>query len=231
MNRIAARQSLAAAIACAALAAGALAAASSRAQSADTDPARIAEVGTGAVQPCAKCHGPAGQGDPAHKAPRLAGLDAGYMAAQLEAFASGARKNADMQPVATSLTPTLRTLMTGYYASLPEAAVSAPADTARAEAGKTLAETGDWSVQAPACAACHGSQATGVGSVTPPLRGQTQTYLLDQLKAFRSGDRKGDPLGIMSGVAHRLSMSQLEDAAAYYAGLPLTPPPAQEAAK
>ena len=79
----------------------------------------------------------------------------------------------------------------------------------------------DWSVQAPPCASCHGSRGSGVGSVTPPLAGQTQAYLLAQLKRFRSGERKGDTLGLMQGIAHRLSGEDLRDAAAYYASLPI----------
>jgi cytochrome c553 len=50
------------------------------------------EVGAGYYrQFCAACHGPAAEGNPALNSPRLAGADDWYLAAQLEAFRSGAR--------------------------------------------------------------------------------------------------------------------------------------------
>ena len=84
-------------------------------------------------------------------------------------------------------------------------------------------------VQAPPCASCHGSRGTGVGSVTPPLAGQTQAYLLAQLKRFRSGERKSDTLGLMNGIARRLSNNDLRAAAAYYGSLAIPGSEAQAA--
>jgi cytochrome c553 len=52
---------------------------------------------------CAGCHGPGGGGNEALKYPRIAGRDAGYIAAQLQAFRSGARANATMQAMTAGL--------------------------------------------------------------------------------------------------------------------------------
>lgn len=199
-----------------------LIATSAAAESADIPAKAILEAGLVSqhVPACASCHGQGGQGLPDHGAPRLAQLDAGYLAAQLNAFASGSRVQAVMGPIARALTTEQRGQIAGYMASLvmPPSAPPVPtrADTA---AGRRLAIEGDWAKNVPPCAACHGPNGEGVGSVTPPLTGQTQAYLVQQLKAFRESARR-DPLGLMAGVAKRVSSGVSNSVAAYYAGLP-----------
>ena len=48
---------------------------------------------TGGVAACMGCHGPAGEGNPAAKYPRLSGQQATYTAAQLRMFKNGQRHN------------------------------------------------------------------------------------------------------------------------------------------
>ncbi len=45
------------------------------------------------IAACAGCHGPAGEGNPQAKFPRVAGQQAAYIALQLKAFRGGARTN------------------------------------------------------------------------------------------------------------------------------------------
>jgi cytochrome c553 len=175
------------------------------------------------VPACSACHGRQGQGLPERDAPRLAQLDAGYLERQLTAFASGQRRSAVMTPIAGALSPAQRQALASHFAALPTPAARAGlVDDARLPRGRELAEAGDWSRNAPPCAACHGPHGEGVGSVTPPLVGQTQAYLEGQLLAFRSGQRTGLG-GLMNGIANRLSGDELRAAAAYYASLPLLP--------
>ncbi|SEH68089.1 Cytochrome c553 [Stutzerimonas xanthomarina] len=56
-----------------------------------------------AAMACITCHGAEGEGMAAAGFPRLAGLPAGYMRKQLGDFASGARANPTMQPIAAAL--------------------------------------------------------------------------------------------------------------------------------
>ncbi|MEH6595542.1 MAG: c-type cytochrome [Colwellia polaris] len=84
-------------------------------------------------------------------------------------------------------------------------AVAASGD---ADAGKTKAAT---------CAACHGSNGIGASDTFPNLAGQHADYIVKQLKAFKSGDRK-DPL--MSPMAAPLSEQDMADVAAYFSALP-----------
>jgi cytochrome c553 len=125
-----------------------------------------------------------------------------------------------MGPIAQKLTSDQRAALSTYLAALPAAHQSGVSvDHATLAKGQEIATVGDWSVQVPPCGSCHGPQGGGVGSFTPPLVGQSQEYLFRQLTAFRDGDRRG-PLGLMSGIAKRLSSADLHALAAYYASRP-----------
>lgn len=69
--------------------------------------------------PCAACHGDAGQGSAV--VPRLAGQRPGYLARQLDDYASGRRNGRDaavMRAIASGLNPALRQRLATYVSSL-----------------------------------------------------------------------------------------------------------------
>lgn len=68
------------------------------------------------------------------------------------------------------------------------------------------------------CAACHGPDGNSVNPEWPNLAGQFPEYIVKQLQDFKSGARK-NPL--MSPQATALSVQDMEDLAAYFAGLRL----------
>lgn len=75
--------------------------------------------------------------------------------------------------------------------------------------------------QAPAkaamCVACHGvGGAKPLAPNYPKLNGQNKAYLVDSLKAYRSGDRKAGLAAIMAGQAAALSDEDIEQLADYY---------------
>lgn len=86
---------------------------------------------------------------------------------------------------------------------------AAPAEAAAAEAGQQK-------VQSKGCVTCHGMDGQGTDPLFPNLAGQSELYLEQQLKAFRSGQRKAPQMSI---VAKSLSDEDIADLAAYYAGL------------
>ena len=183
--------------------------------------ARAIAAGQALSAPCVGCHGADGGGRADAGIPHLAGLDAGYLQAQLSAFASGSRANATMAPIAKAMDATAKANVAAYYASLAApapAASSAPAT--QVAAGATLADRGDWADRVPACASCHGKNGRGVGAAFPAIAGQSTAYVAAQLKAWKSGSRHGEPLGLMHAVAARLSDEQIAAVAAYYATLP-----------
>ncbi|MBA3057219.1 MAG: c-type cytochrome [Gammaproteobacteria bacterium] len=187
---------------------------------------KIAKTGNAAGAPaCMTCHGASGQGQPAAGFPRLAGLNPVYFVRQLQSFHDTTRVNPIMAPIAQQLNDADRQALAAYYAGLavtnPDG--EAPADAKSLSAGETLAQRGDWSRGVPACAQCHGPKGLGVGAVFPQIAGQSATYITSQLQAWQAGTRKNDPLGLMHGIALKLSPTDIGAVAAYYGSLDAVP--------
>jgi cytochrome c553 len=70
--------------------------------------------------------------------------------------------------------------------------------------------------KALACQACHGLDGVSKVPDAPNLAGQVEGYLVTQLRAFKSGARKSEA---MSVVAATLSDQDIDNLAAYYAGI------------
>jgi len=181
--------------------------------------ATIAAKGTAAgAAACISCHGAKGEGNGPAGFPRLAGLSAPYIEAQLASFAGGQRQNPIMQPIAKALTKPESAAVALYFSKLP-AAAPVTADTARPDQpGAWLATRGRWADNLPACAQCHGPGGAGVGTVFPPLHGQSATYIASQLHAFKNKTRAGGPMNLMAVVASRLSDADMTAVADYYGG-------------
>jgi cytochrome c553 len=65
-----------------------------------------------------------------------------------------------------------------------------------------------------ACAACHGSKGNSNSPAFPSIAGQPAGYIVDQLTAYRDGQREN---AIMAPQAANLDDEQIRDIAAYYA--------------
>lgn len=154
---------------------------------------------------CASCHGMDGIGI-RDRWPNLAGQKDVYIVRQLQAFQQGSRKDSFMTPMARPLTEQAMRDVAAYYASLPrqQVADTGPGDRA---AGQR---------KATACLECHGAGEGSPNPEWPNLAGQKADYLIKQLRKFRDGIRT-DPL--MSDAAKSLSNEDINDLAAYYAGL------------
>ena len=70
--------------------------------------------------------------------------------------------------------------------------------------------------KAQMCTPCHGANGLAVAPNTPHLAGQPEPYLVDQLKAYRSGKRAHE---VMSVVAKPLTDADIADLAAWFASL------------
>jgi cytochrome c553 len=66
------------------------------------------------------------------------------------------------------------------------------------------------------CAGCHGPDGVSVNPLWPNLAGQNAEYLVKQMKDYRDG-RRTDP--VMAPMAQGLTDEDIENLAAYYAGL------------
>ena len=71
------------------------------------------------------------------------------------------------------------------------------------------------------CATCHGANGISANDLYPNLAGQHADYIVKQLKAFKNGTDRSNPL--MSPMAAGLSEEDMADIAAYYNSLPRTP--------
>ncbi|MDQ3026995.1 MAG: cytochrome c [Pseudomonadota bacterium] len=70
--------------------------------------------------------------------------------------------------------------------------------------------------KAQMCATCHGPLGISVTPDAPHLAGQPRFYLMEQLKAFRSGKRAHE---VMNVVAKPLTDANIEALADWYASL------------
>jgi len=187
---------------------------------------KIAKAGNAAGAPaCVTCHGASGQGQPAAGFPRLAGLNAAYLLRQLQSFHDATRVNPIMAPVAQQLSATDRQALAEYYGGLAVTNHDGqpPADAKSLVTGEALAQRGDWNKGVPACAQCHGPQGLGVGATFPQIAGQSPAYIVTQLQAWQTGTRKNDPMGLMHGIALKLSATDIGAVAVYYGSLDAAP--------
>lgn len=172
------------------------------------------------VQACVACHGPAGITPSGGIFPNLAGLRSEYLAKQLADFRAGTRVQPLMNTVARALTEEEIGQVAAYYGTL--AGPPLHVGEFGGEAARKLDLQGDGSRALPACANCHGLRGMGEGALLPRLAGQSREYFTDQMNAFRSGSRTNDDVGVMRAFSQRLTDSEIEALAQYYAG----PPPA-----
>ena len=180
------------------------------------DPSRGVEAEvTPLVARCAFCHGTDGQSrNPIW--PNLAGLDANYVAAQLDGFARGTdgpRRTphaSQMYGLSRWLDDEERRAVAAHYAAMPAARLDADGEPS---AGQKFYAEG--SAEVAACAGCHGADATGVAELGAPLlAGQQPRYIAHQLRAYAAGTRDDGGSG-MAGIAQAMSDDQIAAVASY----------------
>ena len=174
----------------------------------------------GGANACFTCHGLYGRGNGAG-APRLAGLDVGYLNRQMESYASGTRRHPQMEWIARRLSPSQRQEVSAYYAAMRYEPTPAAAPLPPAPA---IYVAGDPKRGLIPCAACHGLAGQGVGPANPPLGGQPAAYLAEQMEKWRLSERRNDPGNIMLRISRRLTPREIAAVSAYAATLPGGPP-------
>jgi len=169
-----------------------------------------AERGEMAAGTCVACHQADGSGmnvPGGESWPRLAGLDADYIAKQLHDFKEGRRQNATMLPFANMLDDQQIVDVAAYYSQMPvtEAQGGESADEALLVRGEQLAMRGDWDEYIVSCKSCHGPGNEGVGGTFPGIASQHAGYIESQLHAWQAGERDNDPQNLMGAIAKRMS--------------------------
>lgn len=152
--------------------------------------------------------------------PRLAGLDARYLAKQLADYVAGLRQSEVMSPIARRLSESDMAAVSKYYASLPAiAAAPSTADASLLQHGATLYAVGSRHGEIQGCINCHGPRASGTGGGYPALAGQPKHYLVQQLRQWREGARRNDIGSVMGHIAKKLTETEIDAVAEYLSRL------------
>ena len=193
--------------------------------------------GKGEAMACQGCHGATGLGVDGMGAPRLANIGQVYLVKQLADFANDLRTPAGMGAVmngiAKALTVQDRRDVAAYLDSLeyvldPSDLKTLAADGAKvgqADLGKLIVTQGIRG-KVPACQDCHGFN--GRAPHIPAINQQKYVYLVNQMNAWRDDSRANDPMvgkiGIMRGIAKKLTDEDIANVSAYLSIAPRVAP-------
>jgi cytochrome c553 len=161
------------------------------------------------AEPCAACHGPAGNAA-IPGMPSLAGQPSMYTHWQLIKYRDGRRKDPQMSPIAEKLTDEDMADLAAYYAAERARPRHAGVDPAKIADGKRIAEFYH-------CSSCHRPQFTGHEQV-PRLAGQDLAYLVKLIAGFKR-KTASDLDGTMTMAAQPLREEDIEALAHYIASL------------
>lgn len=152
---------------------------------------------------CFNCHGVNGVStNPA--IPHIAGQNEEYLINQLKAFQSGLRNSPLMNNVSKTLSAGEIQGLALFFSKLD---LTKGSNHITAEAAGKQFYSQCWS--------CHGEKGEGAGSY-PRLAGQQITYLIQQMKKFKSGERKNPA---MQAIAAGISEYDMKMLAAYIGSL------------
>lgn len=169
------------------------------------------------ITPCFSCHGLDGIGDGTGAFPRLAGQAAFYLYKQLIDYASGARPNDIMAPIARQLTEQQMEDVAAYYASRKAPYFPPPQVEPKVfERGRHIAEKGLEDANVQACVFCHGPNGAGNPPSFPYLAGQYAPYTELQMWLWKENIRQNDPLDVMRNIAKHLSEEDVRAVALYF---------------
>jgi cytochrome c553 len=181
--------------------------------------AQDAKAGEKKVQMCIGCHNLPGYQSSfpeIYKVPKIAGQNAKYIVAALNAYKKGERKHPSMRAIATSLTDQDMADVAAYYEQL-EKGSPAPATVGEAPAdiAKLLTKAN--------CESCHGKNfSTPIDPSYPKLAGQYADYLYVALKSYQTdhNPRVGRSNAIMMGMARPFTHAEIKALSKYLASLP-----------
>lgn len=158
-----------------------------------------ADAGRALAAACAVCHGEDGNSLDVEM-PRLAGLDAQYLAATIRAYNSGRRDHSAMRDLAAALTEDEVINLAAFYARQ------------QPRPAPERLTTAEW---ARRCDRCHGPGGHSTDARFPILAGQSEAYLAGALRLYHGAKRASD---MMYAISFQMSRDDIKRLAAYYAG-------------
>ena len=183
---------------------------------------------------CASCHGDTGVA-PTQNWPHLAGQKAAYTAKMLLDYQSRLRSEnkgaALMHDIAVMMTPQQIADVSAFYAAQPAPqgdGTPRPIADGKGLTAEQLVKKGDPARLLTPCASCHGVKGQGGKLEASALAGQNPLYVTRTLLHYQSGVRANDAAKGMSAFAKKLTRSEIDALAAYYADLPTATSPSKK---
>jgi cytochrome c553 len=192
------------------------------------------EVGQQKAAACVGCHGADGNSmalpPPAEPWPKLAGQVPEYIGKQLRDFKSGRRNNAQMSPMAQSVSEADIPDIAAYFARQKVKPGEAGASESMVAGEKIFFKGKGRPDVVAACVGCHGLAGAGNKNwdqlmaisptiLAPAIGGQHASYLVKQLKDYKDGKRTNDAAQVMRNITARMSYQEIEAVAVYVASL------------
>jgi sulfide dehydrogenase cytochrome subunit len=164
---------------------------------------------------CTGCHGPDGISHGTH-IPSIAGLNARYFYATMQAFRKDLRPSSVMGWIAKGYQSGQTQRMALYFGSQPWSGHPTEVDPERVAVGKTLHDE--------YCEKCHKENGWFQDHETPPLAGQAKGYLLYQMQDYRQPAPAMRQPPLMQERLEKLSDEDLAALSEFYASGPQRPP-------
>ncbi len=159
------------------------------------------------AQTCLGCHGAPGLRNPGpvYAIPMVGGQHPEYIVSALQAYKSKARDHGTMRAQAANLTDQDMADIAAFFGAMEGNSRPSNVSQDKATRGKQ---------KSAACASCHAANGDAPTSAFPKLAGQYESYIAQALKDYRSGNRNN---AIMAGFVSGLSITDIEDLAAWFA--------------
>lgn len=166
-----------------------------------------AQRGEKISQTCLGCHGAPGLRNPGpvYNIPMIGGQHPEYIISALKAYKSKARGHGTMQAQASNLSDQDMADIAAYFGDMAGNSRPSLVNAAKASEGQE---------KSAVCAACHAANGDGDNHSYPKLAGQYESFLVQALKDYRSGDRNN---AIMAGFASSLTIRDIEALSAWFA--------------
>lgn len=181
------------------------------------------ELNNHVLKTCSNCHGIDGNGRGENAFPKLAGQNKKYLAATLKAYQKGERHSGTMELMASALGDEMIREIAEYYSRKKRIRThKGPSDPESIARGKIIATNGIPDQHVAACIGCHGPLKTGKTRKPhfPELRGQSASYLENQLRLFVADKRGGTQYAkLMKKAVYKLTPEQIRDVSQYYESL------------
>lgn len=165
---------------------------------------------------CTGCHNEDGNST-TPEFPKLAGLDAIYIAKQIKDFKNDKRISEIMGPMANQIPEKDIGFLASYF-SKQKRTTGVVTDSKLAAQGQQIFDDGILSSAVPACSGCHGEKGEGTEKF-PRLAGQHTVYLIAQMNNFKNAVRNNDARKVMRAITLRMTDQEIMAAAEYITSL------------